>query len=155
LPGRSLQTISSPVSDAWALTSGRGPRYDSASGCGSGEQIVFLPPQPGVAFLTKAPTMSKSLTLTFDGKYDVLMRMIEAFSQQDLFEDEQEQPVQLGVDEIAMQMLVDGCMAWMVTIGSLPEELEQEFQDTFEMDDEDCDDEDCEDCGEECEDHQH
>lgn len=97
--------------------------------------------------------MSKSLTLTFDGKYDVLMRMIEAFSQQDLFEDEQEQPVQLGAEDIAMQMLVDGCMAWMVGIGSLPEELEQEFQETFEMDDEGCDDEDCEDCDEECEDH--
>jgi len=94
--------------------------------------------------------MSRSITITFDGKNELLLQAIEAYEKLDLFEDEEGNPVQLSKDEIALNMLVEGCLRWVQDFPGLPEELEDNIVEAFELDEEfeGCDDEECEDCDE-------
>lgn len=95
--------------------------------------------------------MSKSITLTFDGKNELLLQAIEVFAQSDLFSDDEGNSVKLSVEEIALNMLMEGCIEWVQDVGGLPEELEQSIRDEFEVFDEGCGEE----CDEECTDEAH
>ncbi len=89
--------------------------------------------------------MGRTLTLTFDGKNELLLKAIEAYAQADLFEDEEGKSVQLSAEEVAMNMLMEGCLEWVQDVAGLPEDLEQQIFEEFEMGEEEgCDEEGCE-----------
>lgn len=95
--------------------------------------------------------MSQNITLTFTGKNELLLRAIEAYQQSDLFEDEEGNSVQMTREEIALNMLLEGCVKWVQDIPGLPEDLDEELRVAFDICDEECDDCDCDDeaCGHE------
>lgn len=82
--------------------------------------------------------MSRTLTLTFEGSNELLLKAIEAYAQSDLFSDEEGNPVKLSPEEIALTMLLEGCVEWVQDVAGLPEELEQEIREAFEIDEADC-----------------
>lgn len=86
--------------------------------------------------------MSKTLTLTFEGEYELLLKAVEAYAKSDSFTDDAGTPVTLSPADIALQMLLQGCIDWMHEVEGLPEELEQEIRETFDIEDECCDYED-------------
>lgn len=90
--------------------------------------------------------MSRTLTLTFEGANELLLKAIETYAQSDLFADEEGNSVNLSPEEIALNMLMEGCIEWVQDVAGLPEELEQEIREAFEV-------EDPEDCG--CDDEEH
>ncbi len=87
--------------------------------------------------------MSLRLTLTFEGKHELLLKAIEAYEQAELFEDDQGNPVHLNREEIALNMLMEGCLNWVEEVAGLPEDLEDEIRETFGLCEDDCA-EDCE-----------
>lgn len=104
--------------------------------------------------------MSRTITLTFEGKNDLLLQAIEAYAEADVFSDEEGNSVRLTPQEIAMNMLMEGCFEWVIDVGGLPEKLEEEIRETFEIEDdmccgegESCEDESCE--AEGCQDESH
>jgi hypothetical protein len=86
--------------------------------------------------------MSKTLTLTFDGEYELLLKAVEAYAKSDSFTDDEGRPVTLTSSDIALQMLLQGCIDWMHEVEGLPEELESEIRETFGVEDACCDFED-------------
>src|SRR5437879_1650081 len=89
--------------------------------------------------------MSRTLTLTFDGKNELVLRAIEAYQKSDLFDDEEGNDVRMSREEIALNMLLEGCIQWVRDIPGLPEELDAELRTAFDICDEECDDCDCDD----------
>jgi|SRR6185369_3123251 len=89
--------------------------------------------------------MSQTITLTFEGKNELLLKAIEAYQKSDLFEDEDGQSVKLSREEIALNMLLEGCVQWIRDIPGLPEKLDAELRDAFDICDEECEDCDCDD----------
>ena len=94
--------------------------------------------------------MARTLTLTFEGRNELLLQAIEAYEKADLFEDEDGNSVKLSREEIALNMLMEGCLEWVQDVMGLPEELEENIRTEFELDEEG---EDCEQA--ECEEHDH
>jgi hypothetical protein len=88
--------------------------------------------------------MARSITLTFDGRNELLLKAIEAFEQADLFEDDEGNSVRLTREEIALNMLMEGCLEWVQEVAGLPQELEDEIREQFELEDEYECDEHCE-----------
>lgn len=82
--------------------------------------------------------MSRTITLTFEGKNELLLQAIEAYSQADVFSDEEGNSVRLSPEEIALNMLMEGCFEWVLDVGGLPDELEQNIREAFEIVDEEC-----------------
>ena len=100
--------------------------------------------------------MSRSLTLTFEGNNDLLLQAIEAYAaSKDLFMDEDGNSVTLSREEIALNMLMEGCLEWVQDVAGLPEELDRSIHETFEIEEGDAECEtECEtDC--ECDDEEH
>jgi hypothetical protein len=78
--------------------------------------------------------MARTLTLTFDGENELLLKVIEAYEQSDIFTDEEGKNVRLTVEEIALSMLMEGCLEWVQDVGGLPEDLEQTIRTNFDLD---------------------
>lgn len=92
--------------------------------------------------------MARTLTLTFEGRNELLLQAIEAYEKADLFEDEDGNSVKLSREEIALNMLMEGCLEWVQDVMGLPEELEENIRTEFELDEEgdgeECEQPDCE-----------
>lgn len=101
--------------------------------------------------------MSRTITLTFEGKNELLLQAIEAYAQADVFSDDEGNNVRLTPEEIALNMLMEGCFEWVLDVGGLPDELEQNIREAFEIVDEECcgEGEECHDeaCDDESHDH--
>lgn len=87
--------------------------------------------------------MARTLTITFEGRNELLLKAIEEYEKADLFEDEEGNSVKLSCEEIALNMLMEGCLDWVQDVMGLSQELEDTIKAEFELDDE------CDDCGEE------
>ena len=82
--------------------------------------------------------------MKFEGENELLLKVIEAYEQSDIFTDEEGKNVRLTVEEIALSMLMEGCLEWVQDVGGLPEELEQTVRSNFDLD------EFCEEGADEC-----